>query len=59
LQNLVIDPSNEVYESWQEPPIDIYVKLYLFNYTNPEKMQAGLKPKVEELGPFVYRWLPC
>ncbi|XP_022700947.1 scavenger receptor class B member 1-like [Varroa jacobsoni] len=53
--NLVIDPSNEVFESWQEPPITINVKMYLFNYTNPEKILAGLKPTVNELGPFVYR----
>ncbi|OQR69288.1 protein croquemort-like, partial [Tropilaelaps mercedesae] len=54
-QNLVIDPSNEVYQSWQKNPVPIHVKMYLFNYTNPKEVIQGAKPKLKQLGPFVYR----
>ncbi|XP_022700951.1 scavenger receptor class B member 1-like isoform X2 [Varroa jacobsoni] len=53
--NLIIDPSNEVYENWKETPVPIYVSMFLFNYTNPDDIILGAKPKLQQLGPFVYR----
>lgn len=29
-------------------------KIYLFNFTNPEEFLDGAKPKLDELGPYVY-----
>ncbi|GAB6027931.1 scavenger receptor class B, member [Chamberlinius hualienensis] len=41
------------------PDIAIYSKIYLFNYTNHEEFLKGAlngtKPKVKQLGPYVYR----
>ncbi|XP_003742848.1 protein croquemort [Galendromus occidentalis] len=54
--NLIIDPANEIYESWEAAPIPIYVKMYLYNYTNHEHiLKDGVKPILEQLGPYVYR----
>ncbi|EEC03179.1 hypothetical protein IscW_ISCW003296 [Ixodes scapularis] len=51
LQNLILEPGNEVYAHWQEVPIPIYIKYYFFNVTNPnEVLEQTEKPRLEELG---------
>jgi hypothetical protein len=32
----------------------VYIKLYLFNVTNPHEILDGKKPEVQEVGPYVY-----
>ncbi|KAG8232413.1 hypothetical protein J437_LFUL013985 [Ladona fulva] len=41
---------------WQKPGVIRLTKLYIFNVTNPDGfLNNGEKPKLNELGPFVYR----
>ncbi|CAL8092464.1 unnamed protein product [Orchesella dallaii] len=52
----VISPelNAEFYSAWIHPPIPVYMKLYVFNVTNPDEVMKGTLPKFEELGPFVF-----
>ena len=47
-------PGSLGYDVWQNPPVPVYMKFHVFNVLNPEEVQQGLKPVVEEIGPFTY-----
>lgn len=47
----------EIFNLWQDPPVNIYIKIYLWNITNSEEFLSGKeKMRVEEVGPYVYRY---
>ncbi|KAK9297159.1 hypothetical protein QLX08_009032 [Tetragonisca angustula] len=49
-------PDSMLFELWKKPPIDVYIKVYIFNITNAEEfLEGGVKLKVEEIGPYVYQ----
>ncbi|KAJ6648620.1 Scavenger receptor class B member 1 [Pseudolycoriella hygida] len=53
---LIFGDNGEIFNLWQNPPVDVYIKIYLFNITNAEEFMRGdEKMKVEEVGPYVYR----
>ncbi|XP_015601972.1 scavenger receptor class B member 1 isoform X2 [Cephus cinctus] len=53
---LQMAPGSTVFTIWQTPPIDIYIKVYIFNITNPTEFLNGEeKLKVQEIGPYVYK----
>ena len=55
-QKLIFADEGEIFELWKEPPVELYIKIYLFNITNAEAFMDGTeKMKVEEIGPYVYR----
>ncbi|XP_041971164.1 scavenger receptor class B member 1 [Aricia agestis] len=44
------------YSYWQKPGVIRLTKVYIFNMTNPQGfLDHGEKPKLVEVGPFVYR----
>jgi hypothetical protein len=44
------------YHYWQRPGVIRLTKVYIFNVTNAEGfLNHGEKPKLTEIGPFVYR----
>lgn len=43
-----------MYNSWLNPPIDVYMSFYLFDLKNGDDFINGEKPKFEEVGPFVF-----
>lgn len=47
----------EAYERWRKFPLAIQFKVYLFNVTNPEEVQNGANPVVQEVGPYVYEYV--
>ncbi|XP_031366302.1 sensory neuron membrane protein 2 isoform X2 [Apis dorsata] len=54
--NLEMRPNSMAFELWKKPPIQIYIKVYIFNITNMEEfLKGGVKLKVEEIGPYVYQ----
>lgn len=49
-------PDSILFDLWKQPPIDVFLKVYLFNITNAEEfLQGGVSLKIEEIGPYVYR----
>ncbi|ESO96893.1 hypothetical protein LOTGIDRAFT_159641 [Lottia gigantea] len=44
-----------LYDVWKEPPMPIYLQVYMFNLTNPKEVKKGQKPYVVEKGPYTYR----
>lgn len=39
---------------WIDPPMDLKLKVYVFNFTNPDEFLKGAKPKLVETGPYVF-----
>jgi len=41
---------------WKNPPLNIYLNIYIFNITNPVEFLSGKeKLKLQEIGPYVYQ----
>ncbi|KAL7727453.1 hypothetical protein ACLKA6_017573 [Drosophila palustris] len=42
---------------WLLPPLEVFIMVYMFNYTNVDAFIAGTdaKMKIEEVGPYVYQ----
>lgn len=57
LQKLVFEKGGEIYELWRSPPVELYLKVYLWNVTNKEAYMSGIddKLKIVDVGPYVYR----
>lgn len=46
----------EIFNMWKTPPVDLYIKIYIYNITNSEQFIKGTeKMNIEEIGPYVYR----
>lgn len=54
-KELTLTEKSQVFESWKNPPVPVYMEYYFFNVTNPEVFLAGGKPKVTQIGPYTYR----
>ncbi|XP_037731854.1 scavenger receptor class B member 1 [Drosophila subpulchrella] len=53
---LIMTEGGEIFNLWAQPPVDLYIKIYLFNITNAEAFLAGREQlKVEQVGPYVYK----
>lgn len=58
IQKLIFGENGEIFNLWKNPPVDIYIKIYLWNITNSEAFLSGNeKMKLEEVGPYVYRFV--
>lgn len=57
LSNLELRNGTPAFLLWQRPPVDLLLRVYIFNYTNLEELESGnaSKLRVEQVGPFVYR----
>ncbi|XP_012529768.1 scavenger receptor class B member 1 [Monomorium pharaonis] len=54
--NVQMVPNSLLFTIWKQPPLDIYLNVYVFNVTNPEEFLSGKeKLKVQEIGPYVYQ----
>lgn len=54
MQELVIKENSSDFSVWIEPDTPIYLKVFIFNLTNQEEFLNGQKPRLEELGPYVF-----
>ncbi|XP_075219507.1 scavenger receptor class B member 1-like isoform X2 [Lycorma delicatula] len=67
---IVVDPYNlffemklrftegsETFEMWRAPPVELFIKVYLFNITNRDEFLRGEHEtlRFEQVGPYVYR----
>lgn len=56
-KNMVLQNGTKVFDSWEKPPLPVYIQFYFFNVTNPEEILQGEIPLLEEVGPYTYREL--
>ncbi|XP_064544794.1 sensory neuron membrane protein 2 isoform X2 [Drosophila montana] len=54
-QSVIIADGSEQYKRFVNLPQPLIFKVYIFNVTNPDMIQNGAIPIVEEIGPYVYR----
>merc|ERR1711892_490403 len=55
LQTMALAPGSDRLQSWLVPPVQAHLTGFAFHVTNPEAVQRGEKPVLEEVGPFVYK----
>ena len=54
----MLTENGEIFDLWAKPPVDLYIKIYLFNITNADEFLAGKeKMRVQQIGPYVYRYI--
>lgn len=46
---------SEAWERWENLPIPVAYKVYFFNVSNPDEVQNGSQPIVQEIGPYIYK----
>ncbi|XP_044763419.1 scavenger receptor class B member 1 isoform X2 [Coccinella septempunctata] len=56
---IIFGDKGEVFELWRVPPVDLYLRVFLWNITNKEEYMNGTddKLKLQEVGPYVYKEL--
>lgn len=53
--NLLLKPNSTAYNVWVKNPVPIALKLFVFNWTNPEDIyNNSVKPKFQQLGPYYF-----
>ncbi|CAD6243103.1 GSCOCG00009640001-RA-CDS [Cotesia congregata] len=53
---LTMTPTSTVFLMWKKPPVDVFLKVYVFNITNAEAfLNNEEKLRVQEVGPYVYQ----
>ncbi|KFB44704.1 AGAP008179-PA-like protein [Anopheles sinensis] len=54
-KEFVLVPGTELYDNWYDPPVDMYLELYLWNWTNADDYrQENYKPHLEQIGPYTF-----
>ncbi|XP_068142736.1 LOW QUALITY PROTEIN: sensory neuron membrane protein 2 [Drosophila tropicalis] len=54
-QSVIIADGSDQYKRFVNLPQPLNFKVYIFNVTNPDMIQQGAIPIVEEIGPYVYK----
>jgi len=55
LSTMPLKAGSDRYNSWLNPPVQPHLTGYAFNVTNPDDVIQGMKPILQEVGPFVYK----
>lgn len=66
LINAIVDrviglrPGAKTFNWWAKPPVEPRISLYVYNVTNADDfLSNGSKAIVDEVGPYVYRYVPA
>lgn len=51
---LVLSPTSGSYPMWQILPEPMVASMYLFKVLNPDEIRNGKKPRLEQVGPYVF-----
>ncbi|XP_055531057.1 sensory neuron membrane protein 2 isoform X1 [Wyeomyia smithii] len=54
IENTELRQGTPQFKRWETLPQPLDFKVYIFNVTNPYEVQMGRRPRVVEIGPYVY-----
>ncbi|XP_055892854.1 lysosome membrane protein 2-like [Biomphalaria glabrata] len=54
-KKMVISPSSQIYDIWQDSPVPVYMQFFMFNVENPDEVRKGEKPFLKQMGPYTYK----
>lgn len=54
LQQVILKPGTQMRDMYENLPFPLIFKVYLFHVSNPDEVQAGGKPHLREVGPYVF-----
>lgn len=54
MQQVGLKPGSDIRALYTKVPFPVDFKIYLFNITNSEEVTKGAKPKLQEVGPYVF-----
>lgn len=58
-KGMQLTPQSRSYVAWKQPPINLSMDIYMFNWTNPEDFENHLiKPRFQQLGPYRFTEKP-
>ncbi|CAG7724849.1 unnamed protein product, partial [Allacma fusca] len=49
-----LEQGSDTWKKWVNVPIPVFIKFRFFNITNYDQFEQGVKPRVEEVGPYTY-----
>ncbi|XP_075972568.1 sensory neuron membrane protein 2-like [Anticarsia gemmatalis] len=54
-KNVQLENNSMMFDKWVKMPMPLEFKVYVFNVTNADEVNAGAKPVLSEIGPYVYK----
>ncbi|KAG7305165.1 Sensory neuron membrane protein 2 [Plutella xylostella] len=54
-KNIQLADGSLMFDKWKKLPMPLTFKVYVFNVTNPDAVDSGERPRLQEVGPFVYK----
>ncbi|XP_053600592.1 sensory neuron membrane protein 2 [Plodia interpunctella] len=54
-KSVQIENSSLMFDKWRVLPMPLQFKIHLFNVTNVEEINQGRRPRLVEVGPYVYK----
>lgn len=52
-----LENNTDQFDRWVTLPFPLQFKIHAFNVVNPDEILNGAVPIVEEVGPFVYKYV--
>jgi hypothetical protein len=53
-QQINLKPGGQIRDLFTKVPFPLDFKIYVFNLTNPAEVMNGMKPRVHEIGPYMF-----
>lgn len=57
-QEFILTEDSLIYSQWRKLIVPLYIYTYVYHVVNPEGIENGEKPIVEQKGPYVYVYVP-